>query len=134
LPRTAEGIVPESCPAGRLVSEAPEPEKVVAARTPVDGINVSLELETLTGLLPDVAPTQAGYTVVAVATSSVVAAFVELVAVVAVEALPLSVAVIVPAEKLPEASRATSLEAVLADVASAAIVTAAEPLYEEPVR
>ena len=70
----------------------------------------------------------------AVATSSVVAALVEFVAVVAVEALPDSVAVIVPAEKLPEASRATSLEAVLADVASAAIVTAAEPLYEPPVR
>ena len=36
---------------------------------------------------------------------------------VAVEALPFSVAVIVPAEKLPEASRATMAEAVFADVA-----------------
>jgi hypothetical protein len=43
-------------------------------------------------------------------------------AVEAVVALPDSVAVIVPAEKLPEASRATTLEAVLADVASTAIV------------
>jgi len=38
--------------------------------------------------------------------------------VVAVEALPVRAAVIVPAEKLPEASRATTLEAVLAEVAS----------------
>ena len=36
------------------------------------------------------------------------------VALVAVEALPLNVAVIVPAEKLPEASRRTIVEAVLA--------------------
>lgn len=43
-------------------------------------------------------------------------------AVEAVVALPLRDAVIVPAEKLPEASRATTLEAVLADVASTAIV------------
>ena len=41
---------------------------------------------------------------------------------VAVEALPDNVAVIVPALKLPEASRATTLEAVLAEVASTAIV------------
>ena len=49
------------------------------------------------------------------------------VAAVAVEALPDKAAVIVPAEKLPEASRATTLEAVLADVASTANVRAAEP-------
>jgi len=36
------------------------------------------------------------------------------VALVAVEALPLKVAVIVPAEKLPEASRKTIVDAVLA--------------------
>jgi hypothetical protein len=58
----------------------------------------------------------------------VIVAFVEFVAVVADVALPLNVAVIVPAEKLPEASRATTLEAVLADVASTAAVTAVEPL------
>lgn len=60
LPRTDDGIVPESWPAGRLVSEAPEPENVVAARTPVDGINVSFELETWTLSLPDVLCIHAG--------------------------------------------------------------------------
>jgi hypothetical protein len=55
-----------------------------------------------------------------------------LVAVVAVVALPESAAVIVPALKLPEASRATTLEAVLASVASTAKVRAAEPLYVPP--
>lgn len=49
-------------------------------------------------------------------------------AVVAVDALPFKAAVIVPALKLPEASRATSVETVLADVAFVAIVTALEPL------
>ena len=51
-----------------------------------------------------------------------------LVAVVALVAAPLKVAVIVPAEKLPEASRATTLEAVFVEVASTAAVTAVEPL------
>ena len=50
------------------------------------------------------------------------------VAVPALVALPLNVAVIVPALKLPEASRATTFEAVLADVASTVHVCAAEPL------
>jgi hypothetical protein len=45
-----------------------------------------------------------------------------------VVALPLSVAVIVPAEKLPEASRATTLEAVFVVVASTVHVCAPEPL------
>ena len=54
--------------------------------------------------------------------------------VVAVVALPLRAAVIVPAEKLPEASRATTLDAVFAEVASTAHVVAAEPLKLEPVR
>ena len=40
----------------------------------------------------------------------------------AVEALPDKAAVIVPADKFPDASRATTLEAVLAEVASTAIV------------
>ena len=57
-----------------------------------------------------------------------------LVAVVAVEALPVKAAVIVPAEKFPEPSRATTLEAVLAEVASTVAVTAAEPLKLVPVR
>ena len=47
---------------------------------------------------------------------------------------PLNVAVIVPAEKLPDESRATTLEAVLAEVASTVAVTAAEPLKLVPVR
>lgn len=64
-----------------------------------------------------------------------------LVAVVAVAALPDRVAVMTPAEKSPEASRATTLEAVLVDVASTAKVRATEPLkvpvavrYEPAVR
>ena len=57
-----------------------------------------------------------------------------MVAVVAVVAFPLKVAVIVPAEKLPEPSRATTLDAVFADVASTVQVCAAEPLYAVPVR
>ena len=55
-----------------------------------------------------------------------------LVAVVALVAAPLSVAVIVPAEKLPELSRATTLLTVLAEVASTANVRAAEPSYVPP--
>jgi hypothetical protein len=47
--------------------------------------------------------------------------------VVAVVALPDKAAVIVPALKLPEASRATTLEAVFALVASTANVRAAAP-------
>ena len=45
-----------------------------------------------------------------------------------VVAFPLNAAVIVPAVKLPEASRATIVEAVLAFVALVASVTAVEPL------
>jgi hypothetical protein len=56
------------------------------------------------------------------------------VAAVAVEALPVKAAVIVPAEKLPDESRATTLEAVLADVASTVHVCAAEPLKAVPVK
>ena len=53
---------------------------------------------------------------------------------VALVAEPLKVAVIVPAEKLPEESRATTLDAVLAEVASTVAVTALEPLKLPPVR
>ena len=49
-------------------------------------------------------------------------------------AFPLKAAVIVPAEKLPEASRATTLLAVLVVVASTAHVVAAEPLKLLPVK
>ncbi len=51
---------------------------------------------------------------------------------VAVVALPDNAAVIVPAEKFPEASRATTLEAVLASVASTANVLAVAPVYVPP--
>jgi hypothetical protein len=54
--------------------------------------------------------------------------------VVAVDALPDNAAVIVPAEKLPEASRATIFDAVFAVAASTAQVVAEEPLKFEPVR
>ena len=57
-----------------------------------------------------------------------VVALVALVALVAVEALPFKAAVIVPALKLPEASRATIVEAVFKFVALVASVTAVEPL------
>ena len=63
----------------------------------------------------------------------VIVAFVEFVAVVADVALPLNVAVIVPALKLPEASRATTLDTVFADVASTAKVRAVEPLKVPPL-
>ena len=53
---------------------------------------------------------------------------------VAVDAFPVRAAVIVPAAKSPEASRATTLEAVLAAVASTVAVTAAEPLNLVPVK
>ena len=52
--------------------------------------------------------------------------------VVAVVALPDRAAVIVPAEKLPEASRATTLDAVFAEVASTFNVTV--PEVPPPVR
>jgi hypothetical protein len=52
----------------------------------------------------------------------------------AVEALPFREAVIVPAEKLPEASRATTLLTVLEDVASTVQVVAEDPAYVFPVR
>ena len=53
-------------------------------------------------------------------------------AVVALVAEPDRVAVMVPALKLPDASRATTLLAVLASVASTANVRAAEPSYVPP--
>lgn len=39
LPSTADGIVPDSWPAGRLVRFAPDPLNPVAVRMPVDGLN-----------------------------------------------------------------------------------------------
>jgi hypothetical protein len=63
-----------------------------------------------------------------------VVAVVALVALVAVDALPFNVAVIVPALKLPDPSRATTLLAVFAEVASTAHVVAALPLKLLPVK
>jgi len=71
----------------------------------------------------------------ALAVEEVVSAtFVAFVAVVAVVALPDKSAVIVPAAKLPDPSRATTLDTVLASVASTAQVVAAEPLKLLPVK
>ena len=42
LPNTADGIVPDSWPAGRLVRFAPDPLNPVAVIKPVDGLNDSL--------------------------------------------------------------------------------------------
>lgn len=65
-------------------------------------------------VVPDAAPAPPLLNVTELVTEPAVVA---LVALVAVEALPLKVAVIVPAEKLPEASRNTIWLAVLALVA-----------------
>ena len=42
LPSTPVGMVPDSCPAGRLVRLAPDPLNPVAVSVPVDGLNCSL--------------------------------------------------------------------------------------------
>lgn len=42
LPNTAEGIVPDSWPAGRLVRLAPDPLNAVAVNVPVEGLYFSL--------------------------------------------------------------------------------------------
>ena len=39
FPKTALGIVPESCPAGKEVKLAPDPLNPVAVRRPVKGLN-----------------------------------------------------------------------------------------------
>jgi hypothetical protein len=78
------------------------------SRMPVDGLNDSLVLETFCGRLPVFAVTHVGNIVAFVVVSSVMPVFVAFVAV------PVRVAVIVPAEKLPEPSRATSVLTVLA--------------------
>lgn len=42
LPKTPDGMVPDSWPAGRLVRFAPDPLNPVAVIRPVDGLNCSL--------------------------------------------------------------------------------------------
>ena len=39
LPRTVDGMVPDSWPAGRLVRLAPDPLNPVAVKMPVEGLN-----------------------------------------------------------------------------------------------
>ena len=88
------------------------PTKVVAPNAPVEELNVKLD-PLFGGRFPVAAVTNNGKQVVSVDSSATVT----LVAVVAVVALPLNAAVIVPALKFPEASLATIVEAVLALVA-----------------
>ena len=38
LPKTPDGIVPDNCPAGKLVRLAPDPLNPVAVKMPVDGL------------------------------------------------------------------------------------------------
>jgi hypothetical protein len=105
-------------PAVVAVVALPEraPEKVVAVRVLVDGLKVSPAV-VLIGWLPVAVLLKVMKSEV-LATSLVrltLVALVAVVAVVAVVALPERAAVIVPAEKLPEASRRTKVEAVLVE-------------------
>jgi hypothetical protein len=134
-PKRATATVPEEMfDPFKVVKDAPEPENKVAVTVPVEGLNVNLVDDTFCGKFPVVVVTQVGYIVALVVVSLVMpvlvalVAFVADVALVALVALPLKVAVIVPALKLPEASRATTLEAVFKFVASTAKVRAVEPL------
>ena len=52
LPKTELGIVPDSCPAGRLVRLAPDPLKIDAVSVPVLGLYCSLVDETVMGRFP----------------------------------------------------------------------------------
>lgn len=105
-------------PAVRLaavpVNPVPAPVKLVEDSAPVEGLKLSLVLVTFCGRLPVLEVTQVKFIAALVEVSSVIAVLVALVAVVAVVALPDSAAVMVPAAKLPELSRATRVLAVLA--------------------
>lgn len=86
LPMVTEELT--SPPLGIPDRFAPEPEKPVADKMPVLGMNESLVDEVFCPRFPVVAVTQVGYTVVAVAMSFVMAMFVAFVAVPAVVAEP----------------------------------------------
>jgi hypothetical protein len=86
---------------GMAVSEAPEPAKVVADKTPVDGTKDSFVELTLIGLSPVFVPTHAGKTDVAVATSFVTALLSEFVALLAFVALPAVSDAAVPVRPVP---------------------------------
>jgi hypothetical protein len=111
-------------PADRLFKLEPKatPEIVPADHVNADPFQFSTWLVALGAVAKAVVPALDWYAI------WFAAPFARFVAVVALVAEPLSVAVIVPAEKLPDESRATTLEAVLADVASTVAVTALEPL------
>lgn len=75
LPRTADGMVPDSCPAGRLVRFAPDPLNPVAVRMPVDGLYWYLVDDAKTvDRLPAVWFANSGYLVPFVVVSSVTVA------------------------------------------------------------
>ena len=99
---------------------------VVAATVPPDWFVAVVALVANPALVADEAK-------VALVADEAKVAFVAKPALVAEEAAPLKVAVIVPALKLPEASRATTLLAVLVVVASTANVRAVDPLKVPPL-
>ena len=72
LPRTPEGIVPVSCPAGMLVKPEPEPLNEVEVNAPVDGLYCSFVEETYSVVIaPVVWFANSGYRVPFVVVSSV---------------------------------------------------------------
>ena len=132
FPSTAVEIVPERFPAVRLVRLAPEtapnrPDQVPVVTVPVvvklvdpargEAPRVLYEIVRAadpSNVVPDAAPVPLLLKVAALVTLPAVVAEV---AEVAVVALPLNAAVIVPAEKPPEASLETMVETVFALVA-----------------
>ena len=75
LPKTLDGIVPLSCPAGKFVRLAPEPLNMVDVSVPVDGLNCRfVELTYSVVRLPVVTFANSGYRVAFVVVSSVTVA------------------------------------------------------------
>ena len=107
-----ERPVPEVLSVSVLLSV---PDKLVALNSPVEELNV--RLDPLFGGRSPVASVTNNGKQVASADSSATVTLVAVVAVVADVALPLNAAVIIPALKLPDASLATIVDAVFADVA-----------------
>ena len=126
LPKTADGIVPDKLPAVRLVRFAPDTAPKDADQVPEVTVPVVVRLdEPAKGEAPmvlyEIVRAVLPLKVVPEASPKPpllkVAAAVVALAVVAVVAFPDRLAVMVPALKLPEASRATMAEAVFALVA-----------------
>lgn len=138
LPSTADGIVPLRLPAVRFVRFAPDTAPkdadhvpdvtvpvVVRLDEPANGDAPTVLWEIVWAVLPlKVVPEAAPVPLLLNVTAAVVA-----LAVVAVVAFPLRAAVIVPALKLPDASRATMVDAVLAFVAFDVTVNVAAPVW-----